>query len=578
MDNETILEEANERYPIGVQGWKDIYKEAEEDMEFIYDVGDGQWPAGERAKRESADRPVLTINKLQKFIRQLRGDAIQNKIQMKVVPVDSVSDPETAKFYADLIRQIEYVSDADSAYDTAFMHATSSSVGFIRLLTQYVDDESFDQEAIIERIINPNSIHFDPKAKKFQYEDAKWCFAEDLMLQSDFKHEFPQAELTDFSGTGKALFGEWLDGDKIRVAEYFYKEPVIKEIVQLETGDIITLSDTMSPEYIKSQGGIIVNNRKVHTHKVMWAKLNGAEVLDSGEWIGKDIPIIPMFGDEIVVKGRKYYLSLLRGAKGSAQMYNYWATAATEAVALAPKMPYIVDYRQIKGFETEWEEANKENRMYIRYNAIQGMDKPRRETQSDVPRAIMSMMSTTAYDIEDHLGRYQASKGEASNERSGKAITARIQQSDKGSFFCIDNRRKSIVCVCKQLIDIIPKIYDTQRALRVRGEDGKERVEEVNVPELQPDDSVQVRNDLTVGKYDLIATTGASFSSARQEMVATMLEAMQYAPTVAPFIAPLIFKFSDAEGAEEIYSEIKKGMEKMASSGTDTPKGATRMQ
>jgi hypothetical protein len=566
--------EAKERYPIAVDGWKDIYEEAAKDLEFVYDIGNGQWPAAIKKEREDANRPVITVNKLLKFVRQLRGEALQNKPRMKVIPVDDHADIKTAEIYDGLIRQIEYLHNAPTVYDTAYMHATSCSIGYMRLLTQYVDDNSFNQEIGMSRIINPFGIHFDPSATEFELEDAKYCFVEEMIATKEFKRKYPGAEISDFQGADKRLFGDWINGSQMRIAEYFWKEPITKTLVQLKDGHTAILTDQITPEFIQSQGGIIVRDRKVHTHQVKWCRMSGAEVLETSDWPGKDIPIIPVFGDEIIADGKKYYLPLLRGAKGSQQMYNYWATAATENVALSPKMPYMVDHRQIDGFENEWDEANRTNRMYIRYNAIAGVAKPEREKQSDIPRAIMAMMSATAYDIEDHLGRYEASKGQASNERSGKAITARIQQADKGTFVFVDNYIKAITALCKQVVNLIPKIYDTQRTERIRGESGEEELVSINKPGMDNDGSAVTKNDLTVGKYDVIATTGGAAGSRREDAARTLIEVMQYAPNLAPVIAPFIFKYSDFPGSQEVYNEIKKELDKTEEN--PPKKGATR--
>lgn len=559
------IADIKERYKEAVSGWNHIYQAASDDLRFVYDVDEGQWPNRIRKERENDGRPVLTVNKLQKTLRRIRGDQLMNKIGMKVLPVDDKADVVTAELYSGLIREIEYLSNAEICYDTAYNHAISSSVGFFRIITKYSDNKSFLQDIGIERIINPLSIHFDPFAKGFSYEDAQYCFIEDLIDKKKFKRDFPNAEISDFdSSTTASIFGDWLQQDKLRVAEYFYREPTKEKIVQLVTGEIIPINSKMTIEAIKNLGGVIAKERTVDSYIVKWCKLTGAEILEESEWPTDDIPIIPMFGDEVVVEGKKYYLSLARGAKGPQQMYNYWATAATETVALAPKMPFIVDHRQIKGFETEWEEANRTNRMYIRYNAIAGLNKPSREPQAQVPSAIMNMMQATAYDVEDHLGQYEASKGEASNERSGKAIIARVTQSDKGTYLFVDNKTRAIICGGRQVIRLIPKIYDTQRALRVRGESGDESLVTVNKPVRVGDNGEVIKaNDLSVGKYDLIASTGASFSSKRQEMVQVMMDSMQYAPAIAPIIAPLIFEYMDAPGSKEIAAKINQGMQQI---------------
>jgi len=204
--------------------------------------------------------------------------------------------------------------------------------------------------------------------------------------------------------------------------------------------------------------------------------------------------------------------------------------------------------------------------MFLRYHAIKGLQKPSREPQTQVPNAIMAMMQQTGLDIEDHLGRYEASNGQASNERSGKAIMARVAQSDKGTYTFVDNFTRAIIYAGRQLIDLIPKVYDTARAVSIMGEDGAQRLEMVNQP-IQTEAGVRFANDLSVGKFDLIASLGASFSSKRQEMVEMLIQSMQYAPMLAPVIAPLIFKYSDFPGGEEVYAEIQKRVAAMEAQG-----------
>ena len=563
--DEDFIKDIKDNYREAVDGWDEIYTAASDDTKFVYDVDEGQWPQKVRDARIADGRPIITSNKLQKILRRIRGDGMMNRPSLKVIPVDSLADPKKAQLFSGILREIEYLSSADIVYDTAYNHTISSSIGFWRIVTEYSDENSFDQDIRIKRILNPLSVHFDPYAQGFNLEDAKYCFVEELIKKSQFKKRYPNAEIQDFDSTSTTeLFGDWLDGDTVRIAEYFYKDTVSNKLVQLEDGQIIPIGGKVTIEALKqlalAGGPQIVQERTSQSDVVKWCKVNGVEKLDESVWPGKNIPIIPMFGDEVVVEGKRYYISLARGAKGPQQMYNYWATAATETVALAPKMPFIVDHRQIKNFESEWNEANHKNRMFIRYNAIQGLQKPQRENQAQVPTAIMNMMQSTAYDIEDHLGQYESSKGEASNERSGKAIVARVQQSDKGTYLFVNNRTRSMIYGGRQIIDLIPKIYDTPRALQILGEDGEHSLVDVNQP--RPDGTGK-DNDLSIGKFDLIASVGASYASMRQEMTETMIQALQYAPDLAGVIAPLIFKYSDAPGAQEIYGELTKAVQQM---------------
>jgi len=561
--DEDFLHELTKNYRTSVDQWQHVYDAAEDDLRVVYDIDGGQWPDAIRKEREAAGRPIITTNKILKFVRQLRGDQMMNRPRIKVIPVDNKSDPKMAELYNGLIRQIEYLSSAEIIYDTAYMSSVSSSIGFFRITTQFTKENPFLQEIRLKRILNPMSVHFDPMAVEFTLSDARYCFVEEMIRKEEFKRLYPDAEELAFSGSDD-LIGDWDRGDSIRVAEYFWKEPEKQKVVMLKTGEVIGLGGKVTTEYIISKGGEIIKEKTITKDKVKWCKTNGYDILEKEkEWVGSNIPIIPVFGDEIVCGGKKHYLSLARGAKGPQQMYNYWATAATENVAMTPKNPYIVDHRQISGFENEWNDAHLNNRMFVRYNQIPGIDKPHKESPAQVPAAIISMMQSTAYDIEDHLGRYESSKGEAGNERSGKAIIARIAQSDKGTYTFVDNLARAIVYAGRQMIEIVPKIYDTPRALSIMGENGQQIVVDVNKPVLNKFGDVGVENDLSVGTYDLIATAGASYSSKRQEMTAMMIESLQYAPQLANVIAPLIFKYSDYPGSEEIYGEIKKQMDAM---------------
>ena len=563
------ITEALTLYERSVEIWSDIYSKATDDMKFTYDIDDGQWPAEVDGIR-GANRPKLTINKVLKFVRNVKTDFLMNKPSLKVIPVDDRADVQKAEIYQGIIRQIEYMSSADIVYSTAYAQAVASSVGFFRITTDYVGD-SFDQEIKLKRILNPTSVHYGPGVE-FSLEDAPFCFIEDSLSRDEYKRKYPDAQLIDFDGGRK--FSDWFDEDNVRVAELFWKEYVERERALLSNGMEVWLGKGTNAE-IKAAGLEIVKKRTVTSHKIMWQKMSGHEILDGPkEWPGKYIPIIPMFGDEIVIEGKKHYLSFIRGAKDPARMLNYWSTAATENVALSPKAPFIIDARQIKGFETEWDEANIKNRMYLRYKALTGIEKPRREPQTGIPAAIIGMIQQMSFDIEDHLGMYEASKGAPSNERSGKAIERRVEQSQKGAFTFYDNSARSLIYAGKQIIDLIPKVYDTERQVRLRNETGTEKIIVINRRTLNDIGEIEIENNLSEGRYDLISTVGTAYSSKRAEMAEMMVQSMQYAPNLADIIAPLVFKYSDWPGANEIYEEIKGEIERRQSEELATAQGA----
>lgn len=556
------LEEMRTNYRTSVDGWRHVYEAYVEDMKLVYDIDEAYWPANIISTR-GRNRPRITVNKLLKFVRSLRSNQLINDASMNVIPADAGASKEVAKIYDGLIRQIEYSSTASTAIDTAFMNAVSGSVGFLRLDTEFTKG-TFDQEIVIKRIINVPSVHLDPSAVEFTYSDGEWAFIETNYTKEQFEAKWPEAENKDFEQLGTSKdYGDWFTKDTVRVAEYFYKDYFNKELAQVrdENGIISVVEVTKeNPLSQIKEFFEVLQTRKYRDYKIKWAKVNGAEALEEGVWPGSNIPIIPVFGDEVVVEGKKHFESLIRGAKGLSQMYSYWASAATENVALSPKAPYLVDHRELKGYEKEWDESNITNRMYLRYNEI-GNGRPQRQTQTTIPAGIISMMQTTAFDIEDYLGKYESSKGQTSNERSGKAIEARVEQSDKSSHVFVDNALRSLMYLNQQIIDIIPIIFDTHRMLMTVGDTGESSLVDVNSPSVNDLGEASVVNNLK-GNYRLNAKIGASYNSQREEMVTHMLESMQYAPNHAHIIAPYIFKYSDWPGADEIYNELKQETER----------------
>lgn len=76
-----------------------------EDLEFTYNVNDGQWP--EEVKKDRKNRPCLTANKLRKFVSQVANRERDMRMAMKVRPVDNLGDDRTAAIYDGLLRHIE---------------------------------------------------------------------------------------------------------------------------------------------------------------------------------------------------------------------------------------------------------------------------------------------------------------------------------------------------------------------------------------------------------------------------------------------------------------------------------------
>jgi hypothetical protein len=560
-----ILVAARKAYERASEWWDDNQRRAEEDLRFAR-LGE-QWPERIRKDRENEQRPCLTFNKMPSFVRQVVNDARQNKPSIKVHPQDSSGDPQVAQVINGLIRNIENTSDADVAYDTAIEHAVGQGFGFWRINTAYTCDDAFDQDIVIERIANPFTVLGDPSSTAADSSDWNVAFIATTMTHDEFEREYPDAEKVDWKFDYKDCpDGLGADDDTVTVAEYWTREKVRGEIVALSDGSVVKTKD-LEADPAKYEGlQVIGQPRAVETYKVTQRIMTGAEVLKTVEWAGKYIPIVPVYGDEVIdEKGQRHFRSLIRDAKSAQQMFNYWRTTTTELVALAPKAPWVMEDGAIEVEPEEadkWDTANTVNHSYLLYK--RGFNAPQRQPFSGVPAGALQEALNAADDMKSIIGIYDASLGARSNETSGRAIMARQREGDVSTFHFIDNLSRAIRHGGRILLDLIPKVYTTERMIRVLGEDMEPSQAQI-APTGQPvkeqpqaDGRFARIFDITAGKYDLTVKSGPSYTTMREEHRLMMMEAAQAGgEVVASVTIPEIMKLMDVPNADELSAKLE---------------------
>jgi hypothetical protein len=568
--DEKLLEEAKARFELAEEAEKENRKLGDEDCRFR--AGD-QWPADIKTSRQADGRPCLTINKMPQFEQQVTNDQRQNRPSIKVHGVDDKSDPKTAKIYQGLIKHIEVSSNADTARDTAFENAVRRSYGYYRVVTEYVDESSFNQEIRVKRIRDPNTVLLDPDHQEPDGSDMEWGFIYEWMTKDRYRAEYGESRLANASDWDIecAQAPDWLDRESVLVAEYFYKEYTTKHLALLSDGQVMEMAEAQ--EFVKNavaqpvdEDGMaigdpaptvtIIDDRKARIPSVKWCKLNGTEILSKTNWPGKWIPILPVYGAELVVDGKLVRESLIRHAKDPARMYNFWKSSETEAITLAPKSPYVADAKSIEGYEAIWSTANRKNHSYLPYNARPDVPMPQRQSTEANVQAITQASMLAADEIKQTLGIYDASLGAKSNETSGIAIQRRNQQAQTSNFHFTDNLNRTIRHEGRIHVDLIPHVYNTARAVRILGEDGETEVVRIN--EQFKHKGEEVFYDMGVGQYDVTMDTGPSYATRRQEAGDAMLELSKSMPVIGQAAPDLVLKTLDVPGASELAERIKK--------------------
>lgn len=575
------IDTMRKRYQMASDHVKQSYDMCRDDVRFVAVPGN-QWDQKLRARR--GDRPTYEFPKLNSSVRQVINEMRQNRPSGKVRGAEE-GDRALAELMQGLCRNIESVSNADQAYDIAYEFAVQGGFGVWRICTDYAKPDDFDLDIFIKPVRNPFGVKFDPAAIEIDRRDANWAFVEELIPESEFKARYPKANIEDFDDDSGCV--DWREAGQVRIAEYWEKVPRKRRLLALSDNRVVYLDELAKQagieegdvlQVLEANGIRIIKEREVDDHKVIMRLTNGHEWLgDPYEFPSKFIPIVPCWGNIQNVDGKDVFYGLVRPNKDQQRLHNVHRTAAIEAVAKAPKAPFIVKMKWIQPFKALWDQANADDRAYLPVadDAPDQMDQIARTRQAEIPSALIQLAAIDNEDIKAGTGIYDASLGARSNETSGKAINARAMQGATATFNYVDNLAYAIRYTYEILVDMVPKVYDTQRVVRILGEDGAEKwktlFQEVPVTDAmgnpvmdmygQP--RTMVVNDLSKGKYDVVVTIGPSFATQRMEAVDAFTSMLgQMGPGLPPQIAALmaftVFQNMDLPGADKVEAAFKK--------------------
>jgi hypothetical protein len=531
-------------------------QEALEDLKF---GGGDQWPVELQNSRNLESRPVITVNKVDNYCRQVCNQQRQQRPRIKVHAMNTHEDMVDAQTIQGVVRHIENNSNADHAYDNAFEYAVRMGWGYFRVRTDYVSEDSFEQEIYIDPIDNPFTVYFDPNSVAPDGSDADRCLITTMMPKKEFSKLYPDASVdggTSFTqrGTGDSQ-SEWITKEDIRLAEYFYTVREKATLYQLSDGSSTFAEDKDLFARLQMAGIEVVDQRSSYKKTIKYCKLTAIDIIEEGTWAGKYIPIIPVYGRHIVIGDKRKKFGMIRYAKDPQRMYNFWQTSITEGVALAPKAKWLIAEGQDEGHENDWANANIKSFPLLRYKQtdIDGRPAPvPQRLQPEPPQAgIMAAAAGVDDDIKSIMGVFDPAQLKQGNI-SGKALNGQQQQVDLTNYDYYDNLTRSISHCGTIILDLLPKIYDTERVMRIIGDDGKPELLTVN----QRDSVGRVLNDMTVGQYDVVMDTGPGYNSKRQEAVDSMLPLLAADPSLMQSCGDLVFRNMDWPGADVIADRL----------------------
>jgi hypothetical protein len=563
-----FMDEVRERFRKTVESWDSQYKLSIDETNFLNVAN--QWPSDTRAAREG--KPTIASDRLNAQVKQIVNEQKSNRPAIRFNAVNNTADEDTANVLQGIARHIEYQSKADLAYDTAFEHAVQGGIGFIRLLTDY-EDKSFNQRILIEEVPNPFMVYVDPAFRKVDGSDINYAFILDLIPDDEFKRLYPDAELSGQSRQAwmniASRYPEWFDQDRTAamVCEYFVKEYETYTLVKLKDGTIMDRDDCT-----KRQLRQVTQSREDTRASVKWYKLCCMEVLEESEWIGKDIPVIPVFGDCLLDNGTRVFSGLIRNNKETQIMLNTVKTVTLEMIARAPKNPWLVAEGSVDNHRDEWASVNILDLPYLTYAIVADdhqtpLPPPIRQTAEPPIQGMLQVMSTLENDIKSANAMYDPTMGEKmANDQSGVAIKALQQAGSVAHYNYSDNLSRAIRVIGHQLLDLIPKIYSEERVIRIIGIDDKHKLITIN-GQPQPgteqnhemdENGVAKVYDVTTGEYDVTVDTGPSYTTRRQENLNVLTELAMKNQMVMQFCTADIIRLMDFPESATIADMLDK--------------------
>lgn len=556
---DVLIKEAKEALEQSYDFDRDNRREAMEDLRFIAGF---QWSDAARAERRG--RPMITINRSQQFLRQVSNPIRQNMPVIKVEP-DGDDNSNMAEIANGLLRRIQYNSSAAHVYANAVEHAVGCGIGWFRVLTDYIDDESFNQELLIRRVFNPLTVYPDPSSLEPDRANMGWCLVSEPMPLAAFKAKYPKKATNGFDTPGNAGGATeviWGTGEWVRVAEFWRRKEKKRTIAMLSNGQSVEMT-AMGEKQIAQlkEQGLIVNTREAKGYTVEMTLVSGVEQLEETyEYPCKYIPLIPVIGGEVPMDKGVYRHGLIRFQREPQQLHNYFLSVAAESVGQQPKSPYLVTPKMIAKFKGLWDNANRDPTPYLPYDPDPAAPtaKPERIAPPPLPSGLVQMAQMMAEDMKAATGIYDAALGQRSNETSGVAIAARQEQGNQATFHFVDNLEHSLEHLGRCLLESIPKVYDTERKLRIMGEDDTEKDVTVNKTIMQFGEQQFKYNDLSEMKFNSVRVIlGPNYASRRQQAVETLISLVQALPQVGMVAGDIIAKNLDFDGAEQLAERLK---------------------
>ena len=537
-------------------------QEAESDMrhqarsaQLFVNKRDGQWEP--EYWQSNDNKPRYTFDLTSPIVDQVSGSLDMADFAIKVSPAGGEASEDTAKILSGLIRNIENLSYATDIYSAAARNMVTAGIDGWRVVHKYVDSDSFNQDLVIEPIHNyVDRVWFDVSSEKQDRSDARFAFVLSGLSPEDYKKQYPKGSGQSVSEDREAT-AYFNKPDLIMVGEYYYIEQEKSDLVMMSSGQVLEDNDDFNT--IKDElamMGVTEVKRRTRMKDTVYVRK-----FDAQDWLGSKkrtvfsmIPVIPTYGNFRNVEDKSIYFGVVEKLYDPQRVLNYSLSREIEEGALAPRAKYWMTPKQASGHEDELSTMNTNTDPVQFFNVDEANPGiPQQNGGAQINPGLSRVSEGMRTMIGQSAGLFASNMGDNPGLQSGVAIKQLQNKGDIGTIKYFRAQEVAIARTAKILVDAIPSVYDTQREVYLLNEDGSQDTETLNqvVIDQQTGQPITL-NDLSIGSYDVVCSSGASFQNRQQESNAALLEMAQIDPSLIQMSGDVMLKNVDAPGMDTL--------------------------
>lgn len=523
-----------------------------QDKQFYYEQ---QWSNYEWNYYSQIGKVPYTFNKLKPLVRQLCGEQVNMQPQLNLIPKDVDSaNPQSTLILTKFLRALAYDSKASEAYADCFKNQCVGGWGVLQVDTDYEDPFKFDQKIIINSIPDPLTVGFDPNAQKADKTDGDFQFQYEIMDKDDFQATYPNADVPlsgQLLGTARDFLPQ-MDNKSVIVTNYYVKEYKSKTLIQLTNHEdfkievLSTQVDEITEQYAQFmalQGApeemvpplVESNRRNTKLTYIHCYKCTATEIIEHSEWHSDNFPFVFVDAMSSFSDGKQMTESFIHGARDAQKTYNYCMSEAINGLAKLRREQVWMTRRQAEGHEDFLRYPDRQQ-SHAEYNFDNEVPSgPIFRPPEQLPADFFELARAAEEDIYKTLGIYPAQRGELPNQTSGVAIGRTIVQGNLAFIQLLQNLYNGMQSIGETILDLIPKLYDTQRIVSVLDEAGN--AENITLNEAQ---GSQIKNSMSDLVYKLQVKPVASFAIQQEQIQAQLFKLSSINESVFPLIADLV--------------------------------------